>query len=722
MDHADIENLIAQALNQGRSVLNEIESKRIVAGLNFPVAIPEPASTAQAAAATAARLGFPAVLKVLSPEIIHKQDAGGVELDLHSEAQVAMAFERIRTNLAARMPTARFDGVAVQPMAPGGVELLIGATRDARFGALITVGLGGIFVELLGDSVTRLAPVSPIDAHAMLSSLRGSAILRGARGGVECDVDAAARLMAGLSELMNEHPAIGEIDLNPVIVHERGLSIVDARIILNPSGIAPAVPSDPNRAARRENLKRAFNPRTVVVIGDKRANSFMWLRSLKALRGQLYSIQIDPAEIAEIEQLGVENRKSLTEIPGPIDLAISAVPRQIAPRILRDCIAARVGAISFFTSGFGETGEEPGIGLEAELRSVALESEIALIGPNCMSLCNPSAGLLNFSGLTPNDGGDVCFISQSGTHTVNFCAQAAARSIQINKAASIGNVTVLEAADYLDLMAEDPATRVIGMYLEGVRDGRRFFDSLSRAAIRHPVVIWKGGVTDSGAIATRSHTGSLQTPNTIWDAVIRQSGAIAAASMDAMLDAIELLARGRPLRGPRMGLVTMTGGQSVVITDTFAAAGLDIPALSSGSYAELKTFFNPVGGSYRNPLDAGGTIDPALRNDNLDRILDILERDPLIDGVVFEISTGLRGAAWAVSEHELLKLLDRLADFNRRSARPFAVILHPAHIEAVVAKAKRLARDRGLVVFNGFEQAAQAFRTSLDYWSKRKIN
>jgi acyl-CoA synthetase (NDP forming) len=720
VDDSGVQKIIAEALASGRTALSELESKHLIAAAGVTVTRAEAAHDADEAARIAARQGFPTVLKILSPEVIHKSEVGGVALDLRSPEQVREAFERIRANLAARMPAARFEGVTVQPLARAGVEVLIGCARDPRFGALVTVALGGIFVEILDDSVTRLAPVGEDEARAMVAALAGAAILDGARGRPACDRGALAALIASGSRLAAEHPAIRELDLNPVMVYERGLVAVDARVILDPaSGAPPAIMADPRRGRRIENLRRAFSPRTVVVIGDKRANSFMWLRSLQELRGRLYSVQIDPAEVAEIERLGIDNRASLTEIPGPIDLAISAVPRQIAPRILRDCIAAGVGAISFFTAGFSETGEELGARLEAEIRTLALDSDIAVVGPNCMGLCNPGAGLLNFPGLSPNDGGEVCFISQSGTHTINFCLQAAVRAIRVNKAASIGNVTVLEAADYLDLMSADPATRVIGMYIEGMRDGRRFFASLRNAAARHPVVLWKGGVTDPGALATRSHTGSLQTAAAVWEAVVAQSGAVSAASMDELLDAVELLARGRPVVGRRMGLVAMTGGQSVVITDTFAGAGLEIPALSPASYDELQTFFNIIGGSYRNPLDAGGTIGTGLSGDYLDRILDILERDPLIDAVVLEIATGLRGMAWASREQELVGLLDKLADFNRRSRRPFAVILHPAHIETIVARAKNLARERGLVVFDSFERAAHAFRIAYNYWSRR---
>jgi acyl-CoA synthetase (NDP forming) len=250
-----------------------------------------------------------------------------------------------------------------------------------------------------------------------------------------------------------------------------------------------------------------------------------------------------------------------------------------------------------------------------------------------------------------------------------------------------------------------------------VRDGRRFFESLKRAASRFPVVIWKGGATEAGARATFSHTGALATSAAVWRTATRQSGAVEVENLDAMVDAIELFARGRRVAGKRVGLVAMTGGQSVGITDAFAGAGLEVPSLSASSYGELKGFFNIIGGSYRNPLDAGGTIGMDQEQSNLGRILDILDRDPVIDAIVAEIATGLRGVRWAAHEDELTGLLDKLQDFNRRARKPFVVILHPAHIETIVARAKELARARGLVVFDSFARAAGALRAAADYWT-----
>jgi acyl-CoA synthetase (NDP forming) len=717
VDQTTIEQVIAGA--RGRAALTEIESKRLLEAAGIATAMAEQARTADEAVAAAVRAGLPAVLKVLSPDISHKSEVGGVMLQLNSEEEVRDAFERIRRNLHERAPQAGFDGVAVQAMASPGVELIIGIVRDPRFGPLVLAGLGGVLVEVMQDTAVRLAPVDANEARAMLDQLRGRAILAGVRGSQPIDSAALVELIVTISQLVAERREINELDLNPVVAYPQGLKVLDARILLGDAASSDST-GDPNSVQRRGNLKRGFDARAVAVIGDKRLGGYMWLRAMKRFTGKLYSVQIDPNEIPGIEAMGITNYKSLAEVPEPVDYAVSAVPRQVAPRILQDCVDNKVAAIGFFTSGFSETTEELGIRLERQLKEIALGSGIALVGPNCMGLYNPEIGLCNFPDLNSGNAGDVCFISQSGTHTINFSSQAPLRGIRVNKAASIGNVLMLEGADYLDLMTDDLRTHVIGMYIEGVRDGRRFFDSLRRAAARFPVVVWKGGMTEAGARATFSHTGSLATPAAVWTSMVQQSGAVSVTSLDAMLDAVEMLARGRAMTGSRMGLVAMTGGQSVVITDTFASAGLDIPTLSESSYDEFKSFFNIIGGSYRNPLDAGGTImGGGVSSGNLARILDVLDRDPVIDAIVLEIGTGLRAQRWATHEDELTGLLDRVAEFNRKSLKPFCAILHPAHVETIVARAKQLARERGLVVFDSFERSAAALRVAYDYWSRR---
>jgi len=466
----------------------------------------------------------------------------------------------------------------------------------------------------------------------------------------------------------------------------------------------------------RDALDRAFSPRTVAVIGDKRANGYLWLRNMSTFTGKLYSVQIDPAEIPGIEELGVPNYKSLLEIPDEIDYAVCAVPRQVAPRIIADCARKRVGAVSLFTSGFAETGEETGARLQDEIERIARLDSLALIGPNCMGIYVPGVGVRQSGDQPAGEAGDVGFISQSGTHAIAFSLVGAVNGVGISKSVSMGNGVILSAADYLDYLTDDPQTRVIAMYVEGVRDGRRFFQSLRRAAALKPVVVWKGGVTEAGARATASHTASLATAHHIWEAMVRQAGAVSAASLDDTVDVVKAFLHTRPGTGYRMGLMAMTGGQSVVITDAFVGAGLEVPLLTAASYQRLAEFFNIIGGSYRNPLDMGGTIGFAAGGmENLAKLLTILDNDDNVDAIAMELASGFLARRWREHPEMLDRLLDTLSEHKQRSQKPFVTIMHPAHVEEVVAQARKRVQERGLPVFASFERAARALKRVIDY-------
>ena len=460
----------------------------------------------------------------------------------------------------------------------------------------------------------------------------------------------------------------------------------------------------------RERLHRTLNPEVVAVIGDKKASGYTWLRSLQTFTGKLYSVQVDPNEIPGIEELGVENYQSLADIPERVDFAICAVPRQVAPFIVQGCVDAEVGGVTLFTSGFAETGEELGVELQDKIHEIAAPSGLALIGPNCMGVHIPRLGV-RFNRDQPHDvEGEIGFISQSGTHGMNFSLTGAANGLYCSSLVSFGNGIILEAADYLDYLADDDRTRVIGMYIEGARDGRRLFESLKAAAARKPVIIWKGGQTEGGGRAIRSHTASLASDQAVWEAVIRQVGAVAVHNLDEMIDVVKATLLTRRPSGNRLGLIAMTGGQSVVLTDAFEKAGWKVPTLSDDSYAQLAEFFNIIGGSYRNPLDAAGTIGQAP--EHLDTIFDILDADPNIDAVAMELSATFMARRWRDKPEEFDRLIASIQRFTAKSEKPFLAALHPSHVEPEALEARQRLQAESIPTFPSFERAANALRKS----------
>lgn len=474
------------------------------------------------------------------------------------------------------------------------------------------------------------------------------------------------------------------------------------------------------RSDVQQRLDRAFNPRTVAVVGDKRAMGYLWLRSMSTFQGKVYSVQIDPNEIAGIQELGVPNYASLLDIPDEIDYVVCAVPRQVSPRILADCIEKGVGAVTLFTSGFAETETEEGIRLQEEIGEMARRADLLLVGPNCMGIYNRRLGLRNSWEQPAGDGGNVGFISQSGTHCINFSMVGDRHGIRCSKAVSFGNAVILDVADYLEYLTDDPETEVIGLYLEGARDTRRFFGALQQAARRKPVVVWKGGVTRAGARAIYSHTAALATAPALWDAAMRQAGAVQTDNLDETIDAVKALVYCKPGAGYRMGLIAMTGGQSVVITDAFERAGLEVPLLTAASYEKLSQFFNIIGGSYRNPLDSGGTIGMGFLPQNLGKLLEILDVDENVDAIAMEVGAGFLARRMRENPALLDSLLDILSAHRERSQKPLIAIAHPGHLEDVAAMIRSRLLERNIPPFASFQAGAKALRRAIDYWRFRE--
>jgi acetate---CoA ligase (ADP-forming) subunit beta len=226
------DKIFSQAKTEGRRVLLEPEAKRVCIGYGIPVGKFEVANTEAQAATYAAKIGFPVVLKIVSPDVIHKTDAGGVALNLKNKDEVKAAFRVIMQNVKKYKPDAKIEGIIVQEMAPQATEVIIGSVKDPQFGPTLMFGLGGIFVEVLKDVTFRVAPITEQEAAEMIVEVKAYPLLNGYRNTPPADVKALVNLLMSVSKLVMEHPEIKEMDLNPVMAYEKGAKIVDARIIL----------------------------------------------------------------------------------------------------------------------------------------------------------------------------------------------------------------------------------------------------------------------------------------------------------------------------------------------------------------------------------------------------------------------------------------------------------------------------------------------------------
>ncbi|MBI4328980.1 MAG: CoA-binding protein [Chloroflexi bacterium] len=470
---------------------------------------------------------------------------------------------------------------------------------------------------------------------------------------------------------------------------------------------------------RKENLDRAFKPRVIAVVGDKGSSDYNWLRNMMdATKNgtKLYSVQVDERETPGIQALGITNLKSLREVPEPIDYVLCAVPRKFSPLIVKDCADLKVGALALFTSGFAETHEEMGAQLQDEVVRIAREADLNLIGPNCLGLYNAAAGIRcggrdQFVG----EGGRVSFISSSGTHATSMTLGAYQAGILPAKGVSMGNAVVVDVADWLEYLGQDPQTEIIAMYIEGVRDGRKFFTTLREVAARKPVLIWKGGQTPDGARAATSHTAALAQPMTLWDAMIRQVGAIRVDDIEDVVNTLKALCWVKPPRGPRLGLMTMTGGPSVIFSDACAKQGLTVPPLTEESYQRLSPWFTVVGGSYQNPLDYASSFTSVEVGRQM---LDILNEDDNIDGIIQDVGIAMgfrRNAEPDFSE----KVLDMIQEFKGQTEKPYMAVMTGSGREREALDFRPRLAQRQIACFATYADAARTMRRLLDYYANK---
>jgi acyl-CoA synthetase (NDP forming) len=353
-------------------------------------------------------------------------------------------------------------------------------------------------------------------------------------------------------------------------------------------------------------------------------------------QGPKYNVNVDTTEWESAKELGFPSYKSVSELPGEIDYVIISVPAQVVPLVLKDCIEKGVYAVHLYTAGYGETGTELGSRLEDSLEKMAKDSGIKLVGPNCIGLFNPRIGVgMNLGGYQSSSG-RFGFISHSGSQSSGVTRTAWSHGIMASKVISMGNGLILDTPDYLDYFSQDDDTSVIGMYVEGVRNGRKFFSTLKEVCRKKPVVVWKVGETEEAGAVVEGHSTSKATRPEIWDAMLRQCGAIKVDNIESLLETTKLLLHLPNTTGKRLGLLALSGGHSTEMANVFSKAGFQIPQLSEHSYTRILKHWDVVGSTYRNPLEGRTLSNPV----NMNNVLDVLNEDDDIDIIVQEINIG----------------------------------------------------------------------------------
>jgi acyl-CoA synthetase (NDP forming) len=456
---------------------------------------------------------------------------------------------------------------------------------------------------------------------------------------------------------------------------------------------------------------RLLTPKSIAVVGatdtpHKRGNSTIRFLKRAEFRGEIYPVNPKHEEVA-----GYRCYASLAQIPGPVDHVVCCLPARDVPALAKECVAKGVKLLHVYTAGFSETGIPERIELERQVVAIARSGGLRLLGPNCMGIYRPSAGLA-FNVHAPKEAGGVSLISQSGGNASDLGRMASVRGLRFNTVVSYGNAADIDETELLQFLGRDPQTKVIGAFIEGVRDMDAFRRTLAEVSRSKPVVILKGGTSEAGARAAAAHTGAPAAPEA-WQAVWAQTKAVPVTHMEELMDvllAFQLV--GQPA-GKRVGVVGIGGGDAIQAADDLEHAGLIVPDLTKETQAALREFTPLPGTSVNNPLD----LNVMRRSPELQRILRLVAGEPAIDVliVVLRVDQTLGNPK---GEKILGEMIETVQNFHSQCEKPMIVVCRALGSLDAFAAGLQLQQtcDRlGIAVYPSITRAAHALGKFMSY-------
>jgi 3-hydroxypropionyl-CoA synthetase (ADP-forming) len=623
----------------------------------------------------AAEIGYPVALKIVSPEIIHKTDVGGVELGVASEQAARAAYRQIRQNAARKVPLAPIEGVRVEKMIAGGIEVIVGLKQDPQFGPVVMFGLGGIFAELLDDVSFRVLPIDRSDALQMIHEVKGAKVLQGYRGRPPVKEDMLVDLLMQtqrLALLLGDD--LESVDLNPIAVWEDQHRVLDATFVTvsDIETLSSAITrggdrteSEPSigaevvrRPADVSHLSTFFDAHSVALIGASATPGKIGYAVLDSLAKHEYEGKVYPVNPGRDEILGLKTYPSLSAIADPVDLVICTVDLALVPDLIRECASSGVNNLVVVSGGGKELGGDRAA-IEAEIGRLARDLGVRVIGPNCIGAFDGHTRLDTFfqprERMTRPPAGNVAMMSQSGTIGIAFLEDM--QPCGISKFVSYGNRADVNEADLLTHLAEDPKTEVIALYVEGLLDGTGFLEAARRAAARKPVVIFKSGRNATSAKAALTHTGFLAGSYKVAEGAFLQAGLVTVDSYEELVSVTKTLAMQPRASGPRVAMIGNGIGTTVQALDILSDNGLRLAQLSPATVDKLTQAY-PSFYIVANPIDVTGSGSSTDYRIGIEALIE----DPGVDIVM----------PWMVFQDVPLNddIPEVLADLSRRSAKP----------------------------------------------------
>lgn len=622
--------ILSRAKNEGRTYLMEHECKELLIREGISTTAVAVAHSAVEAVEISDKIGYPVVLKVLSPEVVHKSDLGGVKLNLKDAGAVKRAY----TEISNAFPDKKIAGVAVQEMAPPGLEVIIGVRRDPVFGPVLMFGLGGIFVEVLQDVSFRILPVTEADIEEMLQEIRGYKLLQGYRG-TAVDLPALKELLLSISNLGMKYPEIMELDLNPVFLYPQGNITVDARLFLRKPG------DKTNRETSIGNkdkgvLQKLFYPNSIAVVGASDKPGKLGWNIFHNLLHHRFPGKLYPVNVTAETVQGIPAFPRIDDIEDAVDAAVIMVPAAQTLQAFENCCRKGIKIIVIESAGFAETGES-GKSMEKELKRLAESCNCRFVGPNCSGVINTHHNMVQSIGLVEDlRKGNIALIAQAGVYAAGML-WGIRHTMEFAVVATIGNKADINEADILEYLEEDKNVAVVCMYLEDVKCGARFIDAARKITARKPVIVLKSGRTEAGKEAISSHTASLAGNDQIYDAAFKQAGIIRAWDNDHMFGLARAFSKQPLPLGDGALVISYTGSLGVAAADALSLNGMRLAELDEKTREYLRAILPPYVGC-NNPVDytfdmnatqIRKTIETGLHCDDISSFIVILQAEIL---------------------------------------------------------------------------------------------
>jgi len=602
-------------------MISEAEGYSLLRKYGVPAPVFEIVTSADDAAKAAKKIGYPVVMKIVSPQIIHKSDAGGVVVGVADDVAAKEAYNRIITSVKKYNPQAEIKGIIVEEMAKKGLELIVGGKIDPAFGRVLTFGMGGVLVEYHRDVAIRLLPASDEEIRSLIRSIKGYQLIKGYRGDTPLDEEYLFNTLKSAAQFFETNENVVEFDINPLILYEKGGCAVDARVIIQDEPVKLKDHYNPEHLVPLDY----FKPKSVAVIGasdDTAKMGYAAFRNLQKFPGPVYPVNNKRETIQ-----GKKAYKVLADIPGPVDMVVITVPAKLVPSVLEECGQKKVKMAVIITAGFKEMNEE-GKELENKLVEIARKYGIRIVGPNCLGLIIPPDNLDTTYVATSPNSGSMAFISQSGAiaNAVVGLSLSMGKEAGFSEVVSVGNQCDLDFLDYMSYAARDPNTKAITLYIEEIKNGIAFMEMAKEITKTKPIVALKAGSSARGQAAAASHTGSLSGSYDVYVEAFRKCGVTIAKTLpEAFLAASMLSNMKQPLKGKRAVVVTNAGGFAVLSNDYAEDWNVQIADLPKEIIDEMDAFLPPFWNK-NNPIDLLGDADEErfrkslevlCKNDNL---------------------------------------------------------------------------------------------------------